>query len=835
MSDVPYTVATQDATQSDPERGLTHDPDGPVIGAPSQLPILAKDPGSLPSLIRRGRLPEWLARFLIVVFAAAIYLPNIGSFGLWDPWETHYGEVTRYMIETGDWVHPWWGYRGPEIGGEKGTGEKFHSKPILLFWMEAATIKAIGLSETAIRLPVALLGILCVFVVYYCFSTLLGQGAGFLCAGVLGSSPLFYFLARQAQTDMPFVANMTMALSFFCLAVFGPRVESSARRTWTVFGITWGFILLTFLPQLGIISADIAHDIPAPKGGGDPTFFATWRHTGWMQALTWLGLMTIVIMSIIAWVQRQYERCGELDVAARDTLRRRCYLWLFYTFCAIALMGKGLLGFMLPGAIIFVYLLITNEWSLLAQPNEDSARGRVELLRGIAIFLCVGLPWYIGLLSGPDGKAFWNRFFIHDHFNRLGSGVHAIDDGTFEHFLKWLGYGMWPWVGFMPIALISIVKHRLKDSRPQNRLRLFLFLWYFIAFTLFTLSSTKFHHYIFPALPPLAILIGWTLWDLRTVNSRFARIGVVMAALLVIALGYDIHENPQHLRNQFTYKYDREWPDEELLPLKAEGVIRYHPKDASWSPDKVWSSSDFYEHTPDSLHEILENDVLRFPNWLYIIGSALVLGLILMLRSGVSRIAGTAVMLSASAAMGWWCLSYYMPMLGPHWSQKYLFDRYFDVCVAAPNTAEMDEAFTPVVGDDIDIPGVFEQRKKKVCQEEIISWLLTWRGEAFYSHNTIRPIQKENKQFQPWLEEFNKGARFFVHIERTRAKGFDGRLKNHFKKVKDTPDYEGIDHWEVTLEHNENYWFVLLKAEPICKKSYTPDRLGRCKKTVASL
>ena len=126
-----------------------------------------------------------------------------------------------------------------------------------------------------------------------------------------------------------------------------------------------------------------------------------------------------------------------------------------------------------------------------------------------------------------------------------------------------------------------------------------------------------------------------------------------------------------------------------------------------------------------------------------------------------------------------------------------------------------------VVGDDIDMPGVFEQRKKKVCQEEIISWLLTWRGEAFYSHNTIRPIQKENKQFQPWLEEFNKGARFFVHIERTRAKGFDGRLKNHFKKVKDTPDYEGIDHWEVTLEHNENYWFVLLKAEPICGKLHS--------------
>ncbi|MEC8024719.1 MAG: glycosyltransferase family 39 protein, partial [Myxococcota bacterium] len=422
MSEGPYSTAQIPSAPADETRGLISDPDGPIIGAPSKLPILSSTPELLNPLRSRGRLPEWLARVLVVLFAVAIYLPNIGSFGLWDPWETHYGEVTRYMIETGDWVHPWWGYRGPKIGDEKGTGEKFHSKPILLFWMEAATIKAIGLSETAIRLPVALLGILCVFVVYYCFSTLLGQGVGFLSAGVLGTCPLYYFLARQAQTDMPFVANMTIALSFFCLAVFGPRIEPSIRRTWRIFAITWGVILLTFLPQLGIISADIAHDVPSPSGGGEPSFFAIWRYTGWMQAVTWLTLMAIVLVSIVAWFQRQYQQHGTLTAAAQDTLRRRCYLWLFYTFCAIALMGKGLLGFMLPGAIIFVYLLITNEWSLLAQPHKGSVRGRVELLRGIAIFLCIGLPWYVGLLSGPDGKAFWNRFFIHDHFNRLGSG-----------------------------------------------------------------------------------------------------------------------------------------------------------------------------------------------------------------------------------------------------------------------------------------------------------------------------------------------------------------------------------------------------------------------------
>ena len=52
--------------------------------------------------------------------------------------------------------------------------------------------------------------------------------------------------------------------------------------------------------------------------------------------------------------------------------------------------------------------------------------------------------------------------------------------------------------------------------------------------------------------------------------------------------------------------------------------------------------------------------------------------------------------------------------------------------------------------------------------------------------------------------------------------------------MKDTPDYVGIDHYKVTLEHNENFWFVLLRAEPVCKSDYTADKVGRCRKVIAS-
>ncbi|MFT5430404.1 MAG: hypothetical protein ACI9OJ_001078, partial [Myxococcota bacterium] len=57
-----------------------------------------------------------------------------------------------------------------------------------------------------------------------------------------------------------------------------------------------------------------------------------------------------------------------------------------------------------------------------------------------------------------------------------------------------------------------------------------------------------------------------------------------------------------------------------------------------------------------------------------------------------------------------------------------------------------------------------------------------------------------------------------------------GKVDSHLKKIKKNKDFEGIKEYDVTLEHNENYWFVLLRANPVCKTGYANDWLGRCKK-----
>ena len=67
--------------------------------------------------------PIWQRHgFWLVTVAALLYLPRLGSYSLWDPWETHYGEVAREILARNDWISTWWAQDG-----------WFWSKPILDF------------------------------------------------------------------------------------------------------------------------------------------------------------------------------------------------------------------------------------------------------------------------------------------------------------------------------------------------------------------------------------------------------------------------------------------------------------------------------------------------------------------------------------------------------------------------------------------------------------------------------------------------------------------------------------------------------------------------------
>ena len=50
--------------------------------------------------------------YVVLLFAAAVlFLPNLGSHGLWDMDEAHNAECAREMFESNDWIVPTFNYK----------------------------------------------------------------------------------------------------------------------------------------------------------------------------------------------------------------------------------------------------------------------------------------------------------------------------------------------------------------------------------------------------------------------------------------------------------------------------------------------------------------------------------------------------------------------------------------------------------------------------------------------------------------------------------------------------------------------------------------------------
>lgn len=747
--------------------------------------------------VRQPEPHEARYAWLMLLLLGTLFLWNAGSYGLWDPWETHYGEVTQNMIESYDWVSPWWGFK-EKVGDEPINGGAFLSKPIYIFWAEATFVRLIGYGDWAIRLPIALLAIWAAMTVYWGMTRLVNRRVGFLSALVMATAPQFVMIARQAQTDMPFVATLTIALLFAALALFSRREPMTDRRFWRAFGLTLAFILASTLPQFGIIASDLTADPPAGLRGLARFGFLVQRN-GVYHAVLYLLATLALVVALVRPIWRHWRAHHAFDDEFKDLWQRRFYLFAFYVMMGHATLAKGLLGFMLPGFILLGYLGLTWDWRILK---------RLQIGKGALLTALVTLPWYVAMFA-KHGMAFYSRFFVHDHFNRLASGVHALDSGTYEHFLKWLGIGLYPWAALVPLAFLGLFSLRLRPVTREGRLKLFVFLWFFLSWALFTLAQTKFHHYIFPALPPLALLVGWWVIEFDSTRGWLRRFAAVASLGLFVTLTLNLSTDIQHIRNLCTYKYDRPLP--KSLPTDFEARI-------ADDTDKTWEESTFAAYTNPFIRGLLSSKALQYPKVIVALGvlggvGFALFGVYRARRWGIGLVGGVGVLLLL------WTYHYYLPMLSPAWSQKYLFEDYYTTCTPAENDPEITEAYTPLLsraGLGF-IPEFFDTTNRRLCKEPIISWLLTWRGETYYTYNTIVPINKEATQFEQYMRDWNRGRPFYVFMQQRGPSFFETKLNSMTDKLKrkNDPNYQEIRRWKVEKLHYESHFFTLMKATPV--------------------
>src|SRR3954467_5136543 len=103
------------------------------------------------------RLRAMLARtsFLLVLAVAFLLgLAPVVSHSLWTPDEPTGAGIGRAMAESGDWIVP------------RLNGKPFLEKPPLYWWALAGSLRLLGMSDTAARVPSALFTVLTLLVVW---------------------------------------------------------------------------------------------------------------------------------------------------------------------------------------------------------------------------------------------------------------------------------------------------------------------------------------------------------------------------------------------------------------------------------------------------------------------------------------------------------------------------------------------------------------------------------------------------------------------------------------------------------------------------------------------
>lgn len=234
----------------------------------------------------------------------------------------------------------------------------------------------------------------------------------------------------------------------------------------------------------------------------------------------WAGLGHINTLDMGLSGMMTLALCGLLLSQRTDatSVEQRNGMLLCWTGMALATMSKGLIGLVLPGAVLVLYTLMTRDWALWT---------RLHMGKGLIVFFAITTPWFILVWQkNPEHPHF---FFIHEHFQRFTSTVHKRG-GAWYYFFPMLILGIVPWLGLLLQSLWQAVRNCSFRKQTAFQPQTMLLIWTVFIFFFFSISGSKLPSYILPIFPSAALLIACQLEKTSTLSLR-------ICALLFAAMG----------------------------------------------------------------------------------------------------------------------------------------------------------------------------------------------------------------------------------------------------------------------------------------------------------
>lgn len=226
-----------------------------------------------------------------------VRLLTLPGYPILDRTEARYAYIGELMVQTGNWITPFIDHNVP-----------FWAKPILSFWLTAASFSVFGINAFAARLPAFLIFI------GVCWTTfVLGRGErdkefGLAAAAIFASTSLAFYLGGTVMTDPALMLGITLTMTSFWKTVGRPDDTSWAWKYLFFVGVSIGALakgpVAVLLPGLSIILWTTQH-----RKWSD-----TWRRLPWVTG-TVLTLVLVVPWYVLAEIRTpgflQYFFIGE--------------------------------------------------------------------------------------------------------------------------------------------------------------------------------------------------------------------------------------------------------------------------------------------------------------------------------------------------------------------------------------------------------------------------------------------------------------------------------------------------------------------------------------------
>ena len=381
--------------------------------------------------LKNGRIyniypQKWVQVFVLLGFCFFLYFLNLGQWDLWNPDEPRYAQVTREMVNGGDWILMHF------------NGRVYEDKPPLFFWLIAlSSYLWQGLGSFSVRFPAALFGTFTVLLTFLLGKSLYSTRVGFISGLILATTVEFAYVATRANLDTTLTFFTTASLFCFFEWCSYQKKEGSGQRdkkNLLIYGFYFGMGLGTLTKgPVGFILPLLVSLI----------YLSTQKDWKGMKEMKLLPGMVLFLVIVLSWYLPALSRGGEdyfnatlmkhsiARFAIGSSHVRPIYYYL-YNFPAEFLPWI----FFLPAAVIYGY-------------SRETLGKRKEFLLLLTWFLVIFL--FFSISKGKRGLYLLPLYPAVSIM--IGKLWNDLISTAMDHFRS--GWISIPLYGFMGLALIA--------------------------------------------------------------------------------------------------------------------------------------------------------------------------------------------------------------------------------------------------------------------------------------------------------------------------------------------------------------------------------------------